>query len=566
MSDRYHIDEETQARRLESAHGAIDMIPEDEETQKAYEEGNVAYVHSRTRSSEDRVLGRSGSIDAVDDLFNNPESADAEMVSLADDFLQEKYKVGYSSEYGLAVKDKDSETVKEEFREWLNKEQFGESEGGFGVLISRGNIDTKPEVREKLNKMSEMWTDPKTSVNYKVSEGSEDEDVLEFKNGDKQVSIKVDELNSHLSTQVTGKFADAVRVRVRRPWRGRNSDIYANSLKALNFGDGVFAGQKITAEFPNKKTEKRNPNEVKSNEHSFDLNVDLTQLKHDHGNEGQDFFGTWIHHGQDEIKSLSFVVENDAITKVVLNLNVAGDNDKFDSAEISTELFLKAFNKSVEPYESTSGGVVGLKFKRKDGREFTIGPKTPSKSAERTMSNVRINGTALPKDLPVFVVQKAKESNSKKAGEESENTSSDYLIKPREAAIERQIDDQQKEWVNKFIEAWKSGKVTKVEVDTKKGAISALKLFTEGSDKGIFLSRTIFHAVFDGVKLFRGHPLESDTGLVFVNGGKEASLTPETTDTEAKDILSHVSLDGVKLSDTVTVSVNLPKTASINEY
>lgn len=567
---RYSLDEETKVRRLEGdgVHGAIDNLPEDADVDQFHQDGNTPYLHGRTRESDGDKLGRSGGSDLVDDLFENPESGDTELLSMVDEFLREKYKVGYSSEYGLAVKDKDPETIKEQFREWMNEGQFGESEDNYGVLISKGSIDTKPEVREKLSEMASIWTDPQTSVKYKVSEGKdEDNDVLEFKNGNnKKVEITVGELNAHLATQVTGKNNESVRTRIRRPWKGKNADIYARSLRSLNFGTGTFAGKKVTAEFPRWKPKEeenkwKNPNEVKGDINSFDLNVDLKQFRRDHGVDGQDFFGVWTHHGKDEIKSMSFVVENDAITKIRLNLNPTGGKGDFESVEISTELFLEAFKNSVKPYESVSGGVVGLKFLRKDGREFTVGPKTPSKSAERTVFNMRINGTALPENLPVFVENAAKSTKKESAVEKGT-----FNLAPRKSAIEGQIDDAEKAWVEKFIDVWKSGKVTDVTIDTKKGAISAIKLTYDdaGVQRSVFLSRTLFHGVFDNVDYYREDPLDSETGFVFRSTSDTAKLTPETSNEEAKGILTHISLDGVKLSDTITVSVNLPKTATSN--
>lgn len=155
-----------------------------------------------------------------------------------------------------------------------------------------------------------------------------------------------------------------------------------------------------------------------------------------------------------------------------------------------------------------------------------------------------------------------RKSSTVKTLEKAEIKKVDSLdLKLNRRRIESHLEPDIIKHVDRFVTVFGSGDVTKILVDTKKGAVSAIRLFYKSYDssnpKSVFLTREVFHNAFDGVSYYKDSPNSDPTGLsVIDNEGDMLVLNTETTNEEAKEIFSQLSIDGKKLTGDFEVVVN----------
>lgn len=154
-----------------------------------------------------------------------------------------------------------------------------------------------------------------------------------------------------------------------------------------------------------------------------------------------------------------------------------------------------------------------------------------------------------------------RKSSTVKTIEKGEVKKADSLdLKLNKRRIESHLEPDLINHVDRFVAVYGSGEdVTKVIVDTKKGAVSAIKLiYNSGAGPAsVFLTTQVFHNSFDGVSYYKDSPSSDPTGLSFIDkDGDMLVLNPKTTDAEAKAIFSQLSIDGKKLTGDFEVVVN----------
>ncbi len=153
-----------------------------------------------------------------------------------------------------------------------------------------------------------------------------------------------------------------------------------------------------------------------------------------------------------------------------------------------------------------------------------------------------------------------KKSSTIKKPEKKEAPKVDSLdLKLNKRRIESHLEPGVIEYLDRFVEVFGSGDVTKVRVDVKNGDVSAIKIFYKSYDgpKSVFLTKEIFHDAFDGVNYYKDSRNSDPTGLSFIdNEGDMLVLNPNTTNDEAKEIFSQISVGGKKLTGNFEVVVN----------
>lgn len=159
-----------------------------------------------------------------------------------------------------------------------------------------------------------------------------------------------------------------------------------------------------------------------------------------------------------------------------------------------------------------------------------------------------------------IVGQIERKSSTVKAPEKHETTKTDSMdLKLNRRRIESHLDPSIIKHVDRFAAVFGSGAVTKILVDTKKDAVTAVKLFYNRNDgpNSVFLTTEMIHNSFDGVSYYRDSANSDPTGLsVIDNEGDMLVLNAQTTGNEAKELFSQISIDGKKLSGNFEVVVN----------
>src|SRR3989344_1299597 len=118
------------------------------------------------------------------------------------------------------------------------------------------------------------------------------------------------------------------------------------------------------------------------------------------------------------------------------------------------------------------------------------------------------------------VGQIERKSSTVKAPEKRETTKTDSMdLKLNRRRIESHLDPSIIKHVDRFAAVFGSGAVTKISVDTKKGAVTAVKLFYNRNDgpNSVFLTTQMIHNSFDGVSYYRDSKKSDPTGLSVID-------------------------------------------------
>ncbi len=141
---------------------------------------------------------------------------------------------------------------------------------------------------------------------------------------------------------------------------------------------------------------------------------------------------------------------------------------------------------------------------------------------------------------------------------EYDRSTESYELSLNENSLTRKVDEESVGDVKDFWGIWThgQGEIRSIgfELNDKKNKITAVKMHLETS-KTIRIPAYVFRAVFDGVSPcedYWGNP----SGFKFVNRlGKAEDIHPGTSQQRLDSIIHKISIDGVKLSNDINVSI-----------